>query len=204
LGIEIEAKMRLTDFEAVQSRLEALDGESQGAIFETNTFFDDSEGRLKSADRGLRIRVEQGEGQAPVVSITHKGPRTQGQLKSRSESEVRVDDAHRAAELLEELGYHPVLTFEKRRQRWLLDGCRVELDTLPYLGTFIEIEGPSDEAVFQVREKLGMDQAPMVRNSYVAMLQTYIRENDLRTSLIRFDSDNGDAASGAATSASAV
>lgn len=191
MPIEIEAKMRLNEPEALRQTLENLQATPVGAIFETNTFFDDAEGSLKSADRGLRIRVEQCDGCDPAVTITHKGPRTQGQFKSRSESEVRVDDAQRAAALIGELGYQSVLTFEKRRERWSLDDCQIELDTLPYLGQFIEIEGDSDEAVTAVREKLGLAEAPLVRNSYVAMLSAYLREHDMRTTLIRFsDADD--------------
>jgi adenylate cyclase class 2 len=193
VGLEIEAKMRLTDADAVRDALHAHHAEARGSIFETNTFFDDDQGQLKSGDRGLRIRIEQRDGTEPVVTITHKGPRTQSQLKSRHESEVQVDDAHRAAELLNAMGYQPVLTFEKRRERWLLDECRIELDTLPKVGQFIEIEGPSDEAVMHVREKLGLYDAPLVRTSYAAMLSAYVREHDLRTALIRFEDADADA-----------
>jgi adenylate cyclase class 2 len=189
LAIEIEAKMQLQDSNAVREALQQLGARSHGRIFETNTFFDSNEGQLKSSDRGLRIRVEQRDGETPVVTITHKGPRSPGQLKSRQESEVRVDDAHRAAELLGELGYKPVLTFEKRRHRWELDDCRIELDDLPKLGEFIEIEGPSDEAVMAVREKLRLSELPLVHTSYAAMLTSYIREHDLRTDLVRFEDD---------------
>jgi adenylate cyclase class 2 len=189
LALEIEAKMRLTDPDAVARSLADSKADCLGNIFETNTFFDTDEGQLKSSDCGLRIRVEQWEGAEHVATITHKGPRTQSQLKSRHESEVRVDNAQRAAELLGELGYRAVLTFEKRRQRWELDGCWVELDSLPMLGHFIEIEGPSEAAVTALREKLGLAQAPLVKTSYAAMLTAHIREHDLRTDLVRFDDD---------------
>jgi hypothetical protein len=70
----------------------------------------------------------------------------------------------------------------------------IELDTLPRLGQFIEIEGPSDDAVMQKREALGLAEAPLVRTSYAAMLTAYIREHDLRTGLIRFNDGDPDAA----------
>ena len=192
MSIEIEGKMRLTDPEAVEHALRELGAEPHGRVFETNTFFDTQQGNLKSGDQGLRIRVEQPEQGEPVVSITHKGPRAHGQLKNRQETEVRVDDAQQAAALLGAMGYRPVLTFEKRRTRWKLDDCWIELDTLPHLGQFIEIEGPSDEVVMQVREKLGLAEAPLVRTSYAAMMTAHIREHGLRTDLIRFDNEPGD------------
>ena len=95
-------------------------------------------------------------------------------------------DARAAGELLGALGYHPVLTFEKRRQRWLLDDCRVELDEVPHLGHFIEIEGDSDEAVLAVRDALGLGEVPLIRASYIAMLTTYARDHNLPAEVIRF------------------
>lgn len=187
MSLEIEAKMRLTDRAAVVSELETLGAERGTVIVEQNTYFDTDNHELKSTDQGLRIRVERVEGESPKATITHKGPRAHGQLKSRTETEVAVDDARAAAELLAALGYLPLLTFEKRRERWWLAGCHIDLDTLPHLGEFVEIEGPSEEAVIHVREQLGLAEAPMIRASYLAMLLSYQRENHLRTSTLRIE-----------------
>jgi len=185
--IEVEAKMRLTDPATVRDRLRSLGAERQTALMETNTFFDTREGVLKAGDQGLRIRIEQNGEKTPRSIITHKGPRAHGKLKSRNETEVVVADPRHAAALLGALGYQPVLTFEKRRERWALDGCTVELDSMPYLGEFIEVEGRTDEAVLAVREKLGLADAPILKSSYIAMLTTYMRENHITLKHVRFE-----------------
>jgi adenylate cyclase class 2 len=187
LSIEIEAKMRLTDRAAVEARLREVGAHHQGDVVETNTFFDTREGGLKSGDQGLRIRVIRQPERDEITTITHKGPRAHGKLKSRNETEVIIQDARAGAELLGALGYLPVLSFEKRRSRWLLDGCNVELDELPYLGDYCEIEGDDDDRVLAVRDKLGLSGSPLIRASYIAMLMSYIRENHLRTRTIRFE-----------------
>ena len=187
MAIEIEAKMRLTDRVAVEDRLQQAGADHEARITEINTFFDTTDDRLKTGDQGLRVRIEYYEDGREIATITHKGPRAHGQLKSRSETEVQVMDARDAANLLGALGYQPVLSFEKRRSRWRLDDCVVELDELPYVGAYCEIEGPSDEAVLNVREKIGLQEAPLIRASYIAMLMSYIRENHLRTRSIRFE-----------------
>lgn len=187
MGVEIEAKMRLNDLPALTKALNELGGERQIEFLETNTYFDNTRGTLKSTDQGLRIRIEQHADSSTRVTITHKGPRAHGKLKSRAETEVGVDDARDAADLLAVLGYAPVLTFEKRRCRWQLDGCSIELDTLPYLGDYVEIEGETDEAVLAVREKLGLSEAPLIKASYIAMLLTYAREHNLHDNVITFD-----------------
>jgi adenylate cyclase class 2 len=184
--IEIEAKIRLADPEALQARLEALNAPVDQRILETNTYYDLPDGRLKSTDQGLRIRTERDQDREELRTIlTHKGPRAHGQFKSRTETELVVGDRHDAADMLTVLGYHRVLTFEKRRVRYLLDDCRVEIDTLPYLGTFVEIEGPSEDAVNSVREKLGLADQPLIRASYIAMLATHLQEQRISQTSIR-------------------
>lgn len=187
--VEIEAKMQITDVDALERKLESVGGKSDGVIDEINTFFDTSSGALKAGDQGLRIRVERGDdNDGPRAIITHKGPRAHGMLKSRAETEVEVNDPRAAAELLSALGFVPVISFEKRRRRWTLDDCSIAIDTLPYLGTYVEIEGPRDASVMLVRTKLELDALPMIRASYVSMLADFLAEHHIRSDFIRFNS----------------
>ena len=186
VNVEVEAKLRLSDPEVMHARLVEHGAAHDRDILETNTYFDRADGDLKSSDQGLRIRVEvdQATGESQTI-LTHKGPRAHGRLKSRSETEVGVSDARAGAEMLSALGYEPVLTFEKQRTRYLLDGCRVEIDTLPYLGTFVEIEGGTDEDVTALQDKLGLGDEPLIRASYIAMLVTHLQEHSLPQTIVR-------------------
>jgi len=189
MNIEIEAKIALhDDVAALEARLDACGATYQRTLMEINTFFDTADRRLKTVDEGLRLRVaETDDGLPPVVTITHKGPRAHGKLKNRSEHEVNVQDAHDAASVLVALGYQPVLSFEKRRRQWELDGCEVDIDEMPYIGQFLEIEGPSEQLVMAVREKLGMADEPIMRASYIALLTTYLAEHRIADDHIRLD-----------------
>lgn len=186
MNVEIEAKMRLANPDALRDRLQEAGGLLKSELTETNIYFDTADGMLKSSDQGLRIRVERDEtsGDHRVI-ITHKGPRVHGKLKSRSESELDVADAGAAVRLLSVLGYQPGLTFDKRRQRYTMDNCRIELDTLPYLGQFVEIEGETEDAVMNAREKLGLADQPLIRTSYIAMLSTYLHEHKISDRVIK-------------------
>ena len=66
----------------------------------------------------------------------------------------------------------------------MLDSCRVELDEIPHLGRFVEIEGPSDEVVMKVREKLGLGSLTLIKASYVAMLSAHLQERGESTTEI--------------------
>ena len=188
--VEIEVKLRLTDPDLLFDKLREFSAVHDRHFLETNTYFDLPDGQLKTTDQGLRVRIEKNTatGRSDVM-VTHKGPRAHGRLKSRSETEMSVSDARAATEMLGVLGYQPVLTFEKRRDRYLLDGCRVEIDRIPHLGTFVEIEGASENEVLAVQAKLGMADQPLIRASYIAMLSTWLSENNDPRTTIRFADD---------------
>lgn len=205
MSIEVEVKHRYDDHAGLETRLTALGATFLGSIHETNIFFDNPDHSLRRSDQGLRLRVEtltpgpsnrsNGEPGTPpsehfvpttLLTVTHKGPRLHGPLKSRVETEVHVDDATKATTLLESLGFHRTLTFEKIRRRWLLDGCRVELDTVPILGRYVEIEGASEPLILATREKIGLGHLPEERHSYITMIAHHLEQHSLKTRHVGF------------------
>jgi adenylate cyclase, class 2 len=191
MPIEIEAKIQVPDHAPVREKLRSMGAKKVGEYFETNTFFDTNDHTLRDADRGLRIRRNRDVGtKEEEFILTMKGPRLQGELKSREENEVTIDNAEQMATVLDRLGYRAVLSFEKRRERWLLGGCHVELDELPHLGTFVEIEGDGDASVMKVREQLGLSGEPLINEGYIALLMAFIEEQGLESRRIQFDSNH--------------
>ena len=196
MPVEIEAKMAVPDLGVIRERLRALGGQPAGRTLETNTFFDTEDRSLLAADEGLRLRRNlDAETGADEHVITYKGPRQHGLLKSRDEVEVTVANSEDAVQLFERLGYLRMLAFEKRRESWRLGGYKVELDELPYLGSYVEVEGPGDEAVLRVREQLGLSDRPIVKSSYVAMLMGYLQERGQMRKVVTF-ADAGAAGAG--------
>ncbi len=180
MGLEIEAKIQLHGVAAaaLRDRLGVEQARLHRRLIETNTYYDTPQGSLKTADRGLRIRVEIDEdNHERRVTLTHKGPQAQGPLKSRLETETQINDPHAMAQVLAVLGYHATLTFEKRRTRYLLDNCRVEIDQVPFIGTFVEVEGSTAQDVERVCARLNLADRPLTRASYVAMLAAHLREH---------------------------
>jgi adenylate cyclase class 2 len=187
MPVEIEAKMAVANLETVRARLRDAGAEHAGAILETNTFFDTDDRSLLAADEGLRLRrnVDVASGAQEHV-ITYKGPRQHGALKTRDEVEVTVGSGEDAVQLLERLGFVRMLAFEKRRDSWRLGGCKVELDEVPYLGSYVEVEGPTEDLVLRVREQLGLADRPIVKSSYVALLMGYLQERGQSRKIVTF------------------
>ncbi len=187
MAVEIEAKMSVPDHERVRYVLRERGAREVGKVLETNTFFDAEDRTLLAADKGLRLRTNHdlATGTDRFV-ITYKGPRQPGPLKSREEAELEVSNAGDAERLLESLGYKKLMSFEKLRETWELGGCKVELDEVPYLGKYVEVEGPAEQAVLKVRETLGLAERPIVKSSYISLLLSHLEENRLRHREIKF------------------
>lgn len=187
MAVEIEAKLKVDSLKLIVDKLIYLDAKEKGKVLELNIFFDREDHALQAADKGLRIRTNRDTTTGNVETIvTFKGPRQHGPLKSREERELKIESAEDGTRLFEALGYAMTLTFEKRRNSWTLDNCKVELDELPLLGTFIEVEGPTEQAVLAVLDKLQMRHLPPVKASYAAMLTTHLQDQGTQQRVVKF------------------
>lgn len=160
---EIEAKFRVEERSALETRLRAL-GATEGALEdEVNLLLDDDALSLRAGGRALRIRTVEGRG-----VLTFKGPASfDGGVKSRVELESGVDAPENVLALLDALGYRPRFRYEKRRTPWLFaDPARplVVVDETP-LGLFAEIEGEAD-AVRALAAEIGVAEEAFLRSSY--------------------------------------
>ena len=192
MPVEIEVKMRLDAPDALEAELRSLGATCRGSVLEQNTYYDTPAADLRRGGQGLRLRIEQSiDGDQRQVIVTHKGPRAPGSVKSRQETQVHLCDAGNGRELLEALGYRPVLSFEKRRRRWQLDDCSVEIDTLPYLGNFAEIEGPDEPTILAVRRRIGMDEVPLIQKSYLGLLREHLKTHGISEAHVTFESAEG-------------
>jgi adenylate cyclase class 2 len=191
MATEIEAKMPVESFDSIRQMLKRVDAALVSTVVETNTFFDTRDRALQARDCGLRLRINRATNAQEQSLITFKGPGLTGQLKTREEIELTIDDAAGGSELLQRLGYLPGLSFEKRRESWRLDACQIELDEMPYLGKFIEIEGPSESEVMSVRKKLGLDAARLEKRGYISLLSQYLAANNIADRRITFSKSAG-------------
>jgi adenylate cyclase, class 2 len=175
---EIEAKIKVRDFTAVRKALRAAGAKFLGTAVETDQFFDTPGADLRNRDCGLRLRIvralRRGAQTPPQGALlTYKGPRKRaGRLKIRPEVQTYVQDGGVLTKILEALGFVPTIVVRKRRSSFMLrkpGRCRVELDELPRLGRFVEVEGPSQKAVKQACRAIRLEGEPITR-SYSSMV----------------------------------
>lgn len=169
MSVEIEAKFKVDRLDNYARRLEHLGGKREGSVEQKDHFFDRPDRSLLRNDSGLRVRREI-SGVHHQAILTFKGPCQGGQFKKRTEIELVINDPGGAEAFLMALGYEHFLTVEKKRDSWQLDDCVVCLDEVGGLGDFVEIEGPSEEAIEAVADKLDLAKHEHIRSSYAKML----------------------------------
>jgi len=173
---EIEAKVRVASLDHVAGRLTAVGARYVASHDQHDVFFADREMKLIAAGCGLRIRRQKDDNGERAL-LTFKGPREKSRYKVRPEAEVAVTDADTMRTILDALGYRPFVEVVKRRQLWRLDDCEVCLDDVAALGSFVEVEGPNEQAVAAVLEKLGLADLEPITRGYASM----VRQELIRT-----------------------
>ena len=137
---------------------------------QTDDYFDFPKQVLSKSDRGLRLRREL-TGQSEKAILTYKGKREKHKFKKRQEIEVEVGDAVSAEKIILAVGFEKLVTVEKKRALWRLEGCRVCLDEVVLLGEFVEIEGPDEEKIKEVQKRLMLEELPHIVESYSKMVR---------------------------------
>lgn len=170
MGTELEIKMRVDTLAPTREALQKAGATRIAHVKETNSFFDRSDRELLNNGSGLRIRSEVPvEGGDQRTRITFKGPRIAADAPRR-EVEFMASDCDSATELLEAVGFTRMLSFEKTRESWTLGGCEIELDDVPELGLFVEIEGHELAAIQKIREQLHLASLPLIKQGYAEMI----------------------------------
>jgi predicted adenylyl cyclase CyaB len=173
---EIEAKYRVETFDAVGHAIAAAGGTFLGRVVQTDRFFDHPDHSLRDSDQGLRLRqfelLEQADGQPVDLRplLTYKGPRSNTDTaKRRREVQTHLDCPAVITEVLAVCGVTAKLVLQKRRASYRVADVLVELDELPRIGRFVEIEADSDRQVTDWADRLGLGDQP-ITESYFALL----------------------------------
>ena len=176
---EVEVKVP-ADLERVRSRLTALEATEVGRVMQADTYYDAPHRSFPETDEALRLRVESRPDEADEETrITYKGPLLDADSKSREEFETAVGDGETMDAVLTNLGFEPVATVRKERERFDLEGYTVTLDAVDDVGEFVEVEIEVDreadlesarEGAFGVLERLGLDPDDQRRTSYLELL----------------------------------
>lgn len=153
---EIEVKILEINKDEIIKKLVELGAEK---VFDDSieaVYFDLDDNSLSENDRILRLR-KKGE----KAELTFKEGMSRDEAKIMKEFNTEIDDFESMKRILEGIGFKEFKQVKKRRISYLLGDVRFEIDTLPNIPTFLEIEAPSLAKLRESADKLGfsMDNA---------------------------------------------
>jgi len=154
-------------------------------LFEMNLRFDTKDQTLRANRQVLRLR------QDDHVRLTYKDQSEFSEgIADRRELEISVSDFETAHSILEALGYEVFMIYEKYRTTFTLDRCEIVVDEMPF-GNFIEIEGPSADAIRVVALLLALDWEKRITTSYLDLFFTIKTTHNLNVNNLIFSEFEG-------------
>jgi len=157
---EIEAKWLNIDKEALRKTLSDIGAElvSHERLMLRRTY-DFPDGKLESVKGWVRVRNEDDK-----ITLSYK------QLNDRAvhgtkEVTVIVNDFDSTCSFLESIGLVQKSVQETKRESWRLGNAEIELDTWPWIPSFVEIEAASEAELITAAELLGLDYSKALHGS---------------------------------------
>lgn len=152
---EIEVKFLEVDVSDIREKLKALGASLVGTYNYKRKLLDYPDLRLDAKHSWIRLRDE-GE----KITLTFKERKVGEHMLhdlGMKEIEIEVSGFDTTNQFLLAIGLIEKRYEENKRERWLLGDVECDIDTWPMIPTYIELEGPSIEAIKVVSDKLGFN-----------------------------------------------
>ena len=144
-----------------------------GQLNQRDEYFDTREENLKEQDFTVRLRSVNGN-----LKVALKGPRIYlpGNIYQRIELEFSAANEGELREQLASQGLVATAVIEK--QRWVFNGenAEIAIGRLPFIGSFIEVEGDTPSAIETALASLQLSSKDAVRENYSELLETKFKE----------------------------
>lgn len=160
---EIEAQFLDIDKDAIRAKLKALGATlEKPEILMRRVVFD------TGGHSFARVRDE-----GDKIVMTYKNISDDYSILGTKEVNIEVSDYDDAIALLQGCGLEIKARQETKREIWKFGEVEICIDTWPWLPTFIELEGPTEDSVWSLAKKLGLDKSKAKFGSVDTTYQHY-------------------------------
>ena len=173
---EIEAKFLDINKDAFRLKLKNLGAKlvnPERTMIRSNYDYDDE--RLDKKSGWIRVRDEGGK-----VTLAYKQVNDRS-LEGTKEVSVTVSSFKDTCNFLDSIGMKLSSSQETKRESWILDDAEIEIDTWPWIPSFVEIEAKDEVHIKSVAKKLGLDWSKALHGSVEIAYQAYydVTEDDI-------------------------
>lgn len=180
---EIEASFLDINKDDLRKKLKAVGAECiKPEIMMRRTVFDSGPHSF------ARVRDE-----GDKIVMTYKNFEDEDSIMGVKEVNLIVNNYDDAVKFIAGCGLEQKAVQETYRETWILDGVEITIDTWPWIPTYTEIEGPSEEAVWSVAERLGFKKEDAMFGAVDKIYNHYYGVDmdivDFETPVINFEID---------------
>ena len=148
---EIEVRFLEINKESLVKKLLEVGAKDFGEVMLEEIIFYDPEGKWKDQEKRVRLRKS-----SDKIKISYKEIKEKT-IDGTIEIEFEVSDMSEAEKFLEKVGLSAFRHQQKKRHTFELSDVVIDIDTWPRIPTYVELEGPSESAIKEVAEKLGLE-----------------------------------------------
>lgn len=156
MNIEYEVRVLEVNKEEIIKKLEAIGAKFEWEALQKRYVYD-----FNPSERTKWIRLRT-NGKKTTLAIKNI---VSSKIDGTQELEVEVSDFENTNLILKELGYVPKSYQENKRCRYMLDGVEIDIDSWPLIPTYLEIEGKSEEEVYNLLDKLDISTRDITTHS---------------------------------------
>ena len=95
-----------------------------------------------------------------------------GPYKIGEETEAGIQDAALFGKMFKVIGFTERYLKEKIRENYVWKGVKISIDTLPHIGTYMEIEAPKSE-IRKAARALGLEMKKAIPDTYMELFGYY-------------------------------
>ena len=178
MHIECEARALEIDKEEIERKLVSL-GAKKIADFDYKRRVYDV--IPKTEGKWIRLRTD---GNKTTLAVKQINKET---IDGTEETEVEVSDFEETNKILNSLGFFEKGYQENKRTRYVLNGIELDIDTWPYIPTYLEIEGKDSKDVEKMIELLEIDKSKVTTLGVLAIFEQVYKIDAGKIPVSKFD-----------------
>ena len=109
------------------------------------------------------------------------------EIDGTKEMEIEVSSFEETNNILEELGYKAHTYQQNKRTRYILNDVELDIDTWPYIPTYLEIEGKSEKAVEDMIKLLEVDKSKVTSIDVQGVFKEFYKIDINEAPIVSFD-----------------